>query len=777
MGDTAEDALPASRRRKPAGKAGAVAAVRATVLRRLLPGRDIGAPGLSRLIACIETEDERRRFVFGSGTRATAFEAAPSLGHAVVESLVEVAGSTLVTARGPGPLALADGGRLDAPALRAEPGLLADRNTLLGCRIGETAAQVADHLIYHARSFGASGALIIDRAPDADPDFDAALRLALAGIDMTVVLLGCTLPLGKPDTPAQTHVTQAPGAPGLARIERPAPDRWRAALGEPLLYEAAKWAFLSQARAVLALDVTDVLAPDAPNPFELCRQAAGGCIALTGTPAYPWRVKPGQPARFGDHICRPFAPVSRLTRWGVSPRRAGLGRIWRLVRIAETAPQTLPAVPFFRAMAIRIPDEPTARLVPKTSIIEDPMLLALATDHFGHNPARPPKTAIRPAAAKDVGQLDTVIVTTMKNEGPFLLEWIAYHRVLGVTGFLVYTNDCTDGTDSFLALLQAKGLCQHRENPWRPGGSASPQYAALQAAEAEPVMQAADWLICMDVDEYINVKIGDGTLPGLFTAMGEANMISLTWRLFGHSDVVRYEDRPVLAQFDRCAPEIVRKPHQAWGFKTLFRNIEIFRKFGVHRPKGLKPDHWDRIHWLNGSGRPMPNEMLRNGWRSTLATYGYDWVQLNHYAVRSVESFLVKRDRGRVNHIDRDQGRNYWFRMSHNAEADHSVQRMLAPLQAEMDRLLADPEIRAAHDLSVARHREKIAELMARADSQALFAELTGARMNRLCRMQQHFGSAVFSAGPQVIPDEIALNPDLPPDFFFTVPQPGEASH
>ena len=45
-------------------------------------------------------------------------------------------------------------------------------------------------------------------------------------------------------------------------------------------------------------------------------------------------------------------------------------------------------------------------------------------------------------------------------------------------------------------------------------------------------------------------------------------------------------------------------------------------------------------------------------------------MQLNHYAVRSAESFLVKRDRGRVNHVDRDQGLNYWFRMNHNADSD-----------------------------------------------------------------------------------------------------------
>lgn len=94
-----------------------------------------------------------------------------------------------------------------------------------------------------------------------------------------------------------------------------------------------------------------------------------------------------------------------------------------------------------------------------------------------------------------------------------------------------------------------------------------------------------------------------------------------------------------------------------------------------------------------------------------------------------------------------------------------------------MARLLADPDIRAAHEHSVACHRTKIAELMAREDQRTLFGELTGERMVRLCRMQHHFGSAVFSAGPQVIPDEIALSDDLAPDFFFTVEHEGEASH
>ena len=35
-------------------------------------------------------------------------------------------------------------------------------------------------------------------------------------------------------------------------------------------------------------------------------------------------------------------------------------------------------------------------------------------------------------------------VAFAKNEGRFLLEWIAYHRLIGVSDFLVYTNDCED---------------------------------------------------------------------------------------------------------------------------------------------------------------------------------------------------------------------------------------------------------------------------------------------------------------------------------------------
>jgi hypothetical protein len=737
--------------------------------------------GLGLMLGCVRVAPDRVHALFGSGTQVAQFAADPVAGSAVPLDLRDVSGAAFVAveaaAGAPVALAMSGGGRLTLEPVAAEWDILQGRNCLLGFRTEETVAQVAEWLRYHARHHGATGAVIVNRLPARDAAaWVQEVSQCLTDENLRVVVLDCPVPLGKAGVGPENHPYMAPDAPGKDRMDVPAPDPWRAPLGEGLIYELLKWRFLALARAVLTLDISDFLAPAPENAFDLCLAAKAGVIQLSGRQVYPWRVRNGEDAVFGDHICAPFDIGKPLLRWGVAPQRAGLSNTWRMLRVAYASADPSHSPLFYRAMAIKVPARNAAELVPKTSLVEDAELVVLAETVLGHKPVRAPVSKVKPAPKAAIRAGRTAIVTTMKNEGPFILEWLAYHRAIGVDDFLVYTNDCTDGTDTMLDLLQAKGLVQHRANPYVPGGNLKPQHAALQAAEQEPVMQNCGWGICMDVDEFINIKIGDGTLSALYAAMGEANMISLTWRLFGNNDVHGFEDRFVLDQFTACAPEVIRKPHQAWGFKTLFRNIDMYKKLGVHRPKGLVPDLWEQVKWLNGSGKPMPRSLYRNGWRSSMETYGYDWVSLNHYAVRSAESFLVKRDRGRVNHVDRDQGLNYWFRMNHNAQQDHSIQRMIPALRAEYDRLLADADIRAAHVHTLSCHRAKIAELVATPNYKQFYSELTGARMEALCKLQQHFGSAVFSAGPAVIPADLHLR-DLDKDFFFTVKHAGEAEH
>ena len=45
------------------------------------------------------------------------------------------------------------------------------------------------------------------------------------------------------------------------------------------------------------------------------------------------------------------------------------------------------------------------------------------------------------------------LVTTVRNEGPYLWEWVAYHRMIGFHDIIVFQNDSNDGTDQILRLL------------------------------------------------------------------------------------------------------------------------------------------------------------------------------------------------------------------------------------------------------------------------------------------------------------------------------------
>ncbi|WP_371170591.1 glycosyltransferase family 2 protein [Aliiroseovarius sp. 2305UL8-7] len=654
----------------------------------------------------------------------------------------------------------------------AELDFMQGANAIVAERNGEPAWLVLEWLDYHIRHQRAQAFVIVDRAePGKDKVFARDLRRGLAsrGGDCKILLVTSDVPLGKPGLPSESHPFSVPGAPGKDRMQLPTPDPWTSPLGALTIYEIVRHRFLANARAVANIDVFDLVPPGPENIFDAAFAAATGLIALVGRQCYPWRIRPDKPIRFGDHICVQFDARGGRQRWCIAPGQASDDAIWRLVRVGNVQPDTSRTRMFFRFMALRHPNDSVSKIVPKTSLIENTDLLDLSINEFSHKPVRMPKIDFDTSKMKGRGRC--AVVTTMKNEGPFILEWLAYHRAIGVDDFIVYTNDCTDGTDTMLDLLQSKGILQHRENPFR-SNDLKPQHAALQAAEDEALIKDATWVTCIDVDEFINIKTGDGTLNALFEAVPDANMISMTWRLFGNSDVHEYHDKPVTEQFLRCAPELVRKPHQAWGFKTLFRNAGIFNKLGVHRPKGLRPQLWDQINWVNGSGKPMPRDMFRNGWRSTLRSYGYDLVQLNHYAVRSAESFLVKRDRGRVNHVDRDQGLAYWFRMNNNAEEDGSIQSRLQMMRSELDQLLDDPDIAMAHAYSVQCHRAKIAELRATEKYSGFYDDLTAPRLQKLSVMHSHFGSNVFLSGPDVVPDEV-VDRDPGEKWFFTVQREG----
>jgi len=315
-----------------------------------------------------------------------------------------------------------------------------------------------------------------------------------------------------------------------------------------------------------------------------------------------------------------------------------------------------------------------------------------------------------------------LIVTTMKNEAPFMLEWIAFNRAIGYDDFLIYTNDCSDGTDAIAMRLDELGLAAHVDNNdraiGRKGAELSPQRAALRLAPGHERYKAADWVICADADEFLNIRSGR-TLPDLISACGPADAISLCWKLFGHARRRHYDDLPVTEQFFACAPEGSFTNFRGAGIKTLYRNNGAFHRMGVHRPKvnaARAPDPekpYAHVTWRDAGGNTVDGDTVT--WR-TWAGFAHTHARLHHYAIRSADSFLVKRDRGRTNHVHVDQGREYFDAMNTNHERDYSILRHAPGMLAELARLRSDPVLDDLHRQAVAWHRDRIADIKERPD-------------------------------------------------------------
>jgi hypothetical protein len=310
------------------------------------------------------------------------------------------------------------------------------------------------------------------------------------------------------------------------------------------------------------------------------------------------------------------------------------------------------------------------------------------------------------------------ILSMMKDEGPRLLEWLAYHRLIGFDTIWVYTNDCRDGTDAMLDRLAAMGLCHHLRNVVPPGKK--PQPHALTLAQKNAALLDTDWLLVLDADEFLHVKTGDGSVAALIDACPDGTTgVAVTWRIMGSEGREAWSDAPVLSQFRHGALPSFRR---GWGVKTLFRPFDRV-KLGIHRPSlrgaGRDPDLMMAqlgMPWVNGSGVPLPPGFLRDAWRSSAATLGYHLAEVAHFAVQSREAYRLRGDRGNVNLKQDKYDATYFAVYDRNEAALPALSRWSGPVAEQVADWMTDPTLARLHAASVAWHETRLVDLRRASD-------------------------------------------------------------
>jgi hypothetical protein len=322
-----------------------------------------------------------------------------------------------------------------------------------------------------------------------------------------------------------------------------------------------------------------------------------------------------------------------------------------------------------------------------------------------------------------------VALSTMKDEGPYVVEWVAHHLALGFTELMVYTNDCSDGTDALLKRLDALGIgVHHRENVIPEG--MKPHPSMLKSAVQEELIITSDWLLVLDADEFLSLNHPSGTLDGLVADLNamDAHAMVITWRIFGSSNIRDWNRNPITQQFTWAAPPFWNK---GWGTKTLLRFDPKYLRLGMHRPiikaHHRETDYPEKVLWVNGSGRPMEEWFKFRGWRSIRRTLGYDWAQMNHYAIKSMDAFSLRKYRGNANLKKDKYNSDYWALQDRNEVEDFSIQKHLPRTIEVMKVLLEDPEVARLHDAAHARAEATLAEYREQPEYQTYVAQLVEA--------------------------------------------------
>ncbi len=302
-----------------------------------------------------------------------------------------------------------------------------------------------------------------------------------------------------------------------------------------------------------------------------------------------------------------------------------------------------------------------------------------------------------------------LVVSTMKDEGPFILEWVAYYQFLGFDHFIINTNDCSDGTDKIIKRLEEMGIASHIHNPgpWPKG----PQASAYKNAMAHPRFKEAEWVLVCDADEFLDISVGAYTLDSLFEATPETDVYPFVWRLFGHSGITKFEDRFIIEQMTMAAPIRQTWPPQARAFKSLVRMNGAYKAISTHRPKGLRAK---QVRWTDGDGQRIYG-FETQGWAYCRSGNGFgtNLARMNHYAVRSIESYLMKRQRGDVNTTSfhskmEESGERYWQLHCWNVVHEPSMKKKIDLVRERFAALRDDARLDELHCASVQYHKEKI---------------------------------------------------------------------
>ncbi len=215
---------------------------------------------------------------------------------------------------------------------------------------------------------------------------------------------------------------------------------------------------------------------------------------------------------------------------------------------------------------------------------------------------------------------EIAIGAIMKNEGPYLKEWLDFHIIVGITKFYLYDNDSTDNTKEVLKPYIKKGIVEY--NYWPGRAMQMPAYHDILNKHSNDTR----WLALIDLDEFL-VPVEHDTIPEFLHTLpdGFAQLV-ITWVIYGSSGHVHKPKGLVMENFKHHAAK-------TWGVKSIInpRLLVGYRNLHANFIAGWTIDNnGKKLGYINQSKNPP----------------AYNKCRINHYYTKSYDEYIARLNRG-----------------------------------------------------------------------------------------------------------------------------------
>jgi hypothetical protein len=238
------------------------------------------------------------------------------------------------------------------------------------------------------------------------------------------------------------------------------------------------------------------------------------------------------------------------------------------------------------------------------------------------------------------------IAAAVKSEAPYLLEWIAFHRAVGIETFFIADNGGHDGTSELLQRLESAGYITRFNLIGRP----VPQQSAYNMMVPR-MAGAVDLVAIIDADEFIRsveADRADVTLSNYF-ANPNVSAVAINWACYGSSNHLRHDAGLVLERFKIRSEQ------------TFTVNRHVKSVIRVDRYVSYLNPHFFKItggRYIDTSGGDIEWDQVMGPGVSARCLW--DKIRIDHFVVKSLQEFeSIKRLRGRG---DTDPGHPAWRR-------------------------------------------------------------------------------------------------------------------